>query len=177
LYTYGQPRVGNPVFAAWVNTAIGPERSFRGEPPSSHRPTTSDPVRSCSHVRRVGSPPRLNFSNRCVNSDITACQPWRPNCWDTCTTVSVSHLSIVLLSRDAICAGTEYWALSPHSPQQTRICNGAGLAEDPQGSKKIPSTGINLPHFSVRRSAYSGKHCSRSILWQYFGIYMTPYLI
>ncbi|KAJ7243920.1 alpha/beta-hydrolase [Mycena haematopus] len=55
---------------------------------------------------------------------------------------------------------TEYWALSPHSPQQTRICNAAGLGEDPQGSKKIPSTGINPAHLV------------------YFGIfYMTPYLI
>ncbi|KAJ7892556.1 Alpha/Beta hydrolase protein [Mycena olivaceomarginata] len=105
LYTYGQPRVGNPVFAAWVNTAIGPERSFRVVHTFDGVPTMA--------------PELLGYMHH----------------------------------------STEYWALSPHSPQQTRICNGAGLAEDPQGSKKIPSTGINLPHFS------------------YFGIYMTPYLI
>ncbi|KAJ7025698.1 alpha/beta-hydrolase [Mycena alexandri] len=55
---------------------------------------------------------------------------------------------------------TEYWALSPHSPQQTRICIAPGVMEDPSGSKKIPTTGINPAHLS------------------YFGIfYMTPYLI
>ncbi|KAF7369497.1 Alpha/beta-hydrolase [Mycena venus] len=55
---------------------------------------------------------------------------------------------------------TEYWALSPHSPQQTRICTAPGVMEDPHGSKKIPTTGINPAHLS------------------YFGIfYMTPYLI
>lgn len=45
---------------------------------------------------------------------------------------------------------TEYWALSPHSPQQTRICVGADGEEDPEGSMKIPTTGINPPHLMVR---------------------------
>ncbi|CAK5277850.1 unnamed protein product [Mycena citricolor] len=55
--------------------------------------------------------------------------------------------------------GTEYWCHSPHSPAQTRICNAAGLAEDPAGSMKGISTGINPAHL------------------MYFGIfYMTPYL-
>ncbi|KAF8152095.1 Alpha/Beta hydrolase protein [Mycena galopus ATCC 62051] len=51
---------------------------------------------------------------------------------------------------------TEYWALSPHSPQQTRICNAAGLAEDPAGSMKVPTTGINPAHLVVIHSFYSG---------------------
>lgn len=46
---------------------------------------------------------------------------------------------------------TEYWALSPHSAQQTRICAGADGEEDPEGSMKIPSTGINPPHLMVRK--------------------------
>ncbi|KAJ6527603.1 hypothetical protein DFH09DRAFT_1094766 [Mycena vulgaris] len=32
--------------------------------------------------------------------------------------------------------------------EQTRICNGAGLLDDPQGSMKIPSTDINPAHLS-----------------------------
>ncbi|KAJ7221296.1 Alpha/Beta hydrolase protein [Mycena pura] len=95
LYTYGQPRVGNAVFAAWVNTAIGPERSFRVVHTFDGVPTMASEWHGYMH-----------------------------------------H-------------STEYWSLSPHSPQQTRICNGAGLAEDPQGSKKIPCAGINPPHLSM----------------------------
>ncbi|KZW01242.1 alpha/beta-hydrolase, partial [Exidia glandulosa HHB12029] len=52
--------------------------------------------------------------------------------------------------------GTEYWALSPHSPATTRICIAPGELEDPEGSKKIfPSLGINPPHLVVRY----GSHC------------------
>ncbi|KAJ7120765.1 Alpha/Beta hydrolase protein [Mycena crocata] len=106
FYTYGQPRTGNAVFAAWVNTLIGPERSFRVVHSNDGVPTMD--------------PEMLGYMHH----------------------------------------STEYWALSPHSPQQTRICAGAGLLEDPKGSKKLPSTGINPAHLS------------------YFGIfYMTPYLI
>ncbi|KAJ7347716.1 Alpha/Beta hydrolase protein [Mycena olivaceomarginata] len=105
-YTYGQPRTGNITYATWVNTLIGPEKSFRVVHSNDGVPTMA--------------PEMLGF---------------------------VHH-------------STEYWALSPHSPQQTRICNAAGLLEDPMGSKKIPTTGINPAHLS------------------YFGIfYMTPYLI
>ncbi|KAJ7869018.1 Alpha/Beta hydrolase protein [Mycena leptocephala] len=106
LYTYGQPRTGNAIFATWVNTLIGPQRSFRVVHSNDGVPTMV--------------PEMLGYMHH----------------------------------------STEYWALSPHSPQQTRICNGAGLLEDPKGSKKIPTTGINPAHLS------------------YFGIfYMTPYLI
>ncbi|KAF7361129.1 Alpha/beta-hydrolase [Mycena sanguinolenta] len=105
-YTYGQPRTGNAAYATWVNTIIGPNKSYRV-------------VHSLDGVPTM-APELLGFAHH----------------------------------------STEYWALSPHSPQQTRICNAAGLAEDPQGSKKIPSTGINPPHLV------------------YFGIfYMTPYLL
>ncbi|KAJ7090136.1 Alpha/Beta hydrolase protein [Mycena epipterygia] len=106
LYTYGQPRTGNAVFATWVDTLITPQRSFRVVHSNDGVPTMV--------------PMALGYMHH----------------------------------------STEYWALSPHSPQQTRICNGAGLLEDPQGSMKLPSTGINPAHLS------------------YFGIfYMTPYLI
>ncbi|KAJ7487040.1 Alpha/Beta hydrolase protein [Mycena latifolia] len=106
LYTYGQPRTGNAVFATWINTLIGPQRSFRVVHSNDGVPTMV--------------PEMLGYMHHSM----------------------------------------EYWALSPHSPQQTRVCNGAGLLEDPQGSKKLLSTGINPAHLS------------------YFGIfYMTPYLI
>jgi hypothetical protein len=43
--------------------------------------------------------------------------------------------------------GQEYWALSPHSPAMTKICVAPkGEFEDPHGSAKIPSMGINPPH-------------------------------
>ncbi|KAJ7629248.1 Alpha/Beta hydrolase protein [Mycena polygramma] len=106
LYTYGQPRTGNAVFATWINTLIKPEKCFRVVHSNDGVPTMA--------------PEMLGYMHH----------------------------------------STEYWALSPHSPQQTRICTGAGLLEDPRGSKKIPTTGINPAHLS------------------YFGIfYMTPYLI
>ncbi|KAJ7253955.1 alpha/beta-hydrolase [Mycena rebaudengoi] len=106
FYTYGQPRTGNAAFATWVNTLIGPQRSFRVVHSNDGVPTMA--------------PEMLGYMHH----------------------------------------STEYWALSPHSPQQTRICAGAGLLEDPRGSKKIPTTGINPAHLF------------------YFGIfYMTPYLI
>ncbi|KAJ7052004.1 Alpha/Beta hydrolase protein [Mycena amicta] len=99
-YTYGQPRTGNAVFAAWLDTLIGPERLFRVVHSNDGVPTMA--------------PELLGF---------------------------VHHT-------------TEYWALSPHSPQQTYICNAAGLQEDPHGSKKLPTTGINPAHLSVCFSSY-----------------------
>ncbi|KAJ7622324.1 alpha/beta-hydrolase [Roridomyces roridus] len=108
LYTYGQPRTGNAVFAGWVDSLITPERCFR----VVH---TFDGVPTMVPI-----------------------------------TLGYKHHS------------TEYWSLSPHSPQQTRICvnTADALQEDPSGSMKIPSTGINPSHLS------------------YFGIfYMTPYLL
>ncbi|KAK6980921.1 Alpha/beta-hydrolase [Favolaschia claudopus] len=113
MYTYGQPRTGNAILAAWINTLIGPERISRSDCNSLSVVHSNDGVPTMA-------PRALGF---------------------------VHH-------------GTEYWALSPHSPQQTRICNAAGLEEDPHGSMKLPTTGINPAHLS------------------YFGIfYMTPYLI
>ncbi|KAJ6468745.1 hypothetical protein C8R45DRAFT_1105402 [Mycena sanguinolenta] len=88
-------RTGNTAYATWVNTLIGPNKSYRV-------------VLSLGGVPTL-APEFLGFAHH----------------------------------------STEYWAISPHSPQQTRICNATGLAEDPQGSKKIPSTGINPPHLVI----------------------------
>ncbi|KAF7317276.1 Alpha/beta-hydrolase [Mycena chlorophos] len=107
VYTYGQPRVGNDVWATWVDNLIPPDHLFRVVHSNDGVPTMA--------------PRRKGF---------------------------VHH-------------GTEYWALSPHSPQQTYKCDGAGqFEEDPSGSMQIPTLGITPAH-----------------LW-YFGIfYMTPYLL
>ncbi|KAF7300115.1 Alpha/beta-hydrolase [Mycena kentingensis (nom. inval.)] len=63
---------------------------------------------------------------------------------------------------------TEYWALSPHSPQQTYICVPAGVdpgLEDPEGSQKLPTLGINPAHLSYtpppKVSGISYTACSR----------------
>jgi len=106
MYTYGQPRTGNEIYARWVEQVITPARSFRVVHSLDGVPTM---------VPRI-----LGFRHH----------------------------------------STEYWALSPHSPQQTRVCIGNDGEEDPEGSMKIPTTGINPPHL------------------MYFGIfYMTPFLI
>ncbi|KAI0028365.1 Alpha/Beta hydrolase protein [Vararia minispora EC-137] len=48
-------------------------------------------------------------------------------------------------------SGTEYWVLDPASAERTFICNAAGdNEEDPKGSMRVPSTGINVPHLEVR---------------------------
>ncbi|KAF7311873.1 Alpha/beta-hydrolase [Mycena indigotica] len=91
-YTYGQPRTGNAVWAAWVDEVVTPDRLFR-----------------------------------VVHSN------------DGVPTMALASLGFVHHS-------TEYWALSPHSPQQTYICVAPGVAEDPAGSRKLPTTGINPAH-------------------------------
>lgn len=56
--------------------------------------------------------------------------------------------------------GTEHWAFSPPSASRTHICVEPGELEDPRGSKKIPTTGINPAHLL------------------YFGIpYVMPFLL
>ena len=43
--------------------------------------------------------------------------------------------------------GTEYWHLDPSGPGKTFVCNAAGpYQEDPTGSSRVPTTGINPDH-------------------------------
>ncbi|KAJ7090168.1 hypothetical protein C8R44DRAFT_438895 [Mycena epipterygia] len=93
-------------------------------------------------------------------------------CQDRTASLHAPSLVVLLMTDDALLRSL--LALWPHSPQQTRICNGAGLLEDPQGSKKIPSTGINPVHLSVRRFLFLVEMTVETVFWDF---YMTPYLI